>query len=108
MIVALSVACAASCLRRLTAFAASLGRECPVLREAAVLRLHSPAAFAAGLRCERTILREAALLVRDIGTPLAGNFALFVLVHAGEAAQRSRALALVFLSHAITSCLAVI
>src|SRR5262245_24846250 len=108
MIVALAVACTAPCLRRLTALSASLCRERPVLREAAMLRLHCPAAFAAGLGRERTILREAALLVRDIGTTLAGNLALFALVHAGEAAQRSRALALVLLSHAVTSCFAVI
>src|SRR5262245_58041501 len=43
--------------------------------------------------------------MRHIGTALAGNFALLVLLHAGETAQRSATLALVLLSHAVTSCL---
>src|SRR5262245_56534096 len=73
-----------------------------------MLRLHGTTAFAAGLGCERTILRKTALLMRHVGTALAGNFALLVLLHAGETAQRSGTLALVVLSHAVTSCLVVI
>src|SRR5262249_36721981 len=106
MIVALGVTSAPTRLRRLTALAARCRRKRPILGEAAVLRLHGPTAFAAGFGRERTILRKAALLMRHIGTALAGNFALLVLLHAGETAQRSATLALVLLSHAVTSCLA--
>jgi hypothetical protein len=73
-----------------------------------MLRLHGATALAASLGRERTILRKTALLMRHIGTALAGDFTLFVLLHAGETAQRSGALALVLLSHAVTSCLVVI
>jgi hypothetical protein len=108
MIVALGVSSGPTRLRRLTALAARRRRECPILGEAAMLRLHGPTAFAAGLGRKRTILRKTALLMRYIGTALAGNFSLLVLLHAGETAQRSGALALVLLSHAVTSCLVVI
>src|SRR5215510_5943395 len=108
MIVALGVSSAPTRLRRLTALAACCRRKRPILSEAAMLRLHGPAAFAASLGRERTILRKTALLMRHVGTALAGNFALLVLLHAGETAQRSGALALMLLSHAVTSCLVVI
>src|SRR5262249_44303926 len=108
MIVALSVSSAPTRLRRLTALAACCRRKRPILGEAAMLGLHGPTAFAASLGRERTILRKTALLMRHVGTALAGNFALFVLLHAGETAQRSGALALMLLSHAVTSCLVVI
>ena len=75
----------------------------PYNRDPAVLGKAFPSQYP-----ERTILRETALLMRHVGTTLAGNFSLFVLLHAGEPAQRSSALALVLLSHAVTSCLVVI
>src|SRR5215470_16164066 len=109
MIVALGVSSGGPTrLRRLTALAARRRRERPILGKAAMLRLHGPTAFATSLGRERTILRKTALLMRHVGTALAGNFALFVLLHAGETAQRSGALALMLLSHAVTSCLVVI
>src|SRR5437762_3080881 len=69
-----------------------------------MLRCNRTAALAPGFRGQTAILGEAALLVRHIGTALAGNLALFLVIHAGKAAECFGAWALVLLSHASTSC----
>src|SRR5262249_1069745 len=105
MIGALCVSSSPTGLRRLTALATRGRRKRPILGKAAMLWLYGPTAFAAGLGRQCTILGKTALLMRHVGTALAGNFTLFVLLHAGETTQRSSALALMLVSHAVTSCL---
>ena len=74
-------------LSRSTAFASRFGCQIAVGRKAAGLRRDGATTFAPCVRSESPILREASLFVRDVGTALSGNLALFAGIHAGEATQ---------------------
>jgi hypothetical protein len=74
-------------LRRFTAFATGLGCQFAVSRKAARLGRDCATAFASCVGGKRSILCEASFFMRDAGAAFSGNLALFLDIHAGEAAQ---------------------